>query len=168
MTPRKENALIWGGTLLLIGVLTLWRMSVLTMQEDTGPLPAGQRSLKPVDLHASKQLMPALEPMVIAFELARGVQVRRSILDLDNPKGGLPDLNASSLCLVGEHEVDREMVRRFGLESTLLGQDSVTSAKPRYYLLHVPLDQADSNVTDLAAYLTQPEQVDRLLKDDSP
>ena len=106
--------------------------------------------------------------MVIAFELARGVQVRRSILDLDNPKGGLPDLNASSLCLVGEHEVDREMVQRFGLESTLLGQDSVTPARPRYYLLHVPLDQADSNVTDLAAYLTQPEQVDRLLKDDSP
>jgi len=168
MTPRKENALIWGGTLLLIGVLTLWRMSVLTMQEDTGPLPAGQRSLKPVDLYASKQLMPALEPLVIAFELARGVQVKRSVLDFDNPKGGLPDPNASSFWLVGEHEVVGEMVRRFGLESTLLGQDSVTSAKPRYYLLHVPLDQADSNVTDLAAYLTQPEQVDRLLKADSP
>ena len=166
MTPRKENALIWGGTLLLIGVLTFWRMSVLTMQEDTGPLPAGQRSLKPVDLHASKQLMPALEPMVTAFELARAVQVKRSILDLDNPNGGLPDLNASSLWLVSEHEVD--MVRQFGLESTLLGQDSVTPAKHRYYLLHVPLDQADSNVPDLAAYLTQPEQVDRLLKDDSP
>ena len=110
VTPRKENALIWGHAFAYRGLDSVAHERAHD-QEDTGPLPAGQRSLKPVDLHASKQLMPALEPMVIAFELARGVQVRRSILDLDNPKGGLPDLNASSLCLVGEHEVDREMVR---------------------------------------------------------
>jgi hypothetical protein len=163
MTGRKENLLIWGGTLGLIAALTLWRMSVLTMQEDTGPLPAGQRSLKPVDLHAVESLMPTLEPMVIAFELARGVQVRRHTVPAGDGTSELSlPLPASTLWILPQEVKMSGSAQEPPVIHPLMAEGA-NAADPSFQLMHAAADLAESNVIDLAQYLTQPDQVTRLL-----
>lgn len=161
MTRRKENILILICTLIMVGLLTLWRASKLTMQEDTGPLPAGQRSMKAVELYLGPGVKSSIDRLVTAFELAHGVQIKQSKLSLtDTVKFHLPELNSSVLFLLSNEQMPLLKEMNTDWVKTMIPTDQTTPVEEgkELILLHFSEEQADPNVTEVVNYLSATNQ----------
>ena len=170
MTRRKENVLILICTLVLVLLLTLCRGSKLTMQEDTGPLPEGQRSMKPVELYVGSNVSGSLRNMITAFELAHGVQIQQIAISAENNGNTeLPELNSSRLILLSELRKSKlSHIEPSWSETPIIpaGSISIEAAK-HLTLLHYPLEKADPNVMEVVNYLSGTNQA-RFLYSDKP
>lgn len=165
MTRRKENILIAVCTLVALSLLTWWRASVLTMQEDTGPLPEGQRSLKPVEMHVESGIGETFKKLMTAYELAHGIQIKRIPIEtISVPKVALPALNASRIILLSESQrVLWEKLPEPWEETPILpDEELLPDGKVRLFLIHFPESKADPNVMEVVQYLTSESQVDLL------
>jgi hypothetical protein len=161
MTRRKENILILICTLVLVSLLTLWRASKLTMQEDTGPLPAGQRSMKPVELYVGPGVQSSIDRLVTAFELAHGVQIKQSNLSTtDQTNLLLPEFNSSVVLLltVEKKSLLKQMDATWTETSIPIDQATPVEQNEELILIHFPEDQADPNVTEVVSYLSATNQ----------
>lgn len=161
MTRRKENILILIGTLTLVLLLTLWRTSKLTMQEDTGPLPEGQRSMKPVDLYVGPDVKHSIDRLVTAFELAHGVQIKKTSLSTPlDPKISLPELNSSVLFLmrIGQKPLLNQIESSWTETVVPTNLATAVEQEEQLVLIHFPENQADPNVIEVVKYLSATNQ----------
>lgn len=165
MTRRKENILILVSTVVALSLLTWWRASVLTMQKDTGPLPEGQWSLKPVEMYVESGIDDMLKELMTAYELAHGIQVKRIRLHTSPAQDvKWPDLNASRILLLSESQRGLwEKLPKPWEESPILpDEELLPEGKVRLFLIHFPESKSDPNVTEVIQYLTSEPQVDLL------
>lgn len=170
MTRRKENILIAISTVVALSLLTWWRASVLTMQKDTGPLPEGQRSLKPVEMYVESGIGEMFENLMTAYELAHGIQVKRIPVQTNSgPLVDLPDLNASRIFLLSEsHRASWNPLPEPWDETPILpDEELLPEGKIRLFLIHYPASSADPNVMEVVQYLTSESQVSLLYDTES-
>jgi len=157
MTSRKENVLILLCTLVLLGLLTWWRVSVLTLQEDTGPLPKGQRSLKAVSLHIESSVDDTWKELITAFELAHGIRIyQHEIKTSSTATVDLPELDSSTILLMQAQREPLWSQLRKPWQATPLSHEEITipeNAEP-LTLIHYPETEADPNVTEVVQYLS--------------
>jgi len=148
--------------------LTLWRASKLTMQEDTGPLPAGQRSMKPVELYIDSTVTNSLGKLITAFELAHGVQVRQITFPITTPSSqDTLELNSSRLFLLKEsRKLLLDHLKKTSVETAITPLDKA-SIEPhqQWVLIHYPLENADPNVMEVVNYLSGTNQAQFLYSD---
>ncbi len=168
MTRRKENILILTCTLVLVILLTVWRASKLTMQEDTGPLPKGQRSMKPVELYIGADINPTLSDLITAFELAHGVKVKQLNLS-ESESGNLNalELNSSGLLLMKELQTSKLRSINSSWTETSIPMDQTASSPTAEQLImfHFPSETADPNVIEVVKYLSGTNQAHYLYSD---
>lgn len=165
MTRRKENILIAVSTVVALSLLTWWRASVLTMQNDTGPLPEGQRSLKAVEMFVESGIGEMFEELMFAYELAHGIQIKRIPLQTSSvPEVKLPDLNASRIILLSESKrgLWEQCPKPWEEKPILPDEELLPEGKVRWFLIHLPESKADPNVMEVIQYLTGKSQVDLL------
>ncbi|GEM_PF-664574 len=165
MTRRKENILIAVSTVVALSLLTWWRASVLTMQKDTGPLPEGQRSLKPVEMYVESGMGDMFKELMTAYELAHGIQVKRIPLQTSSVQEvKLPDLNASRILLLSESQrgLWEQLPNPWEESPVLPDEELLPEGKVRLFLIHFPESKSDPNVTEVIQYLTSESQVDLL------
>ena len=161
MTRRKENILILICTLVLALLLTLWRTSILTMQEDTGPLPEGQRSMKAVNLYVGPDVKSSIDRLVTAFELAHGVQIKQlSLSNIDTTNIPTPALSSSGLILLTDAQKPllNEMQTKWVETRIPIDEATPIEQGQQLILIHFPEDQADPNVTEVVNYLSATNQ----------
>jgi len=100
---------------------------------------------------------------VIAFELARGVQVRRHTVPAGDGTSELSlPLPASTLWILPQEIKMSGSAQEPPVIHPLMAEGA-NAADLSFQLMHAAADLAESNVIDLAQYLTQPDQVTRLL-----
>ena len=165
MTRRKENILIAVSTVVALSLLTWWRASVLTMQKDTGPLPEGQRSLKPVEMYVESGMGDMFKELMTAYELAHGIQVKRIHLQTSSVQEvKLPDLNASRILLLSESQrgLWEQLPKPWEESPVLPDEELLPEGKVRLFLIHFPESKSDPNVMEVVQYLTSVSQVDLL------
>jgi hypothetical protein len=161
MTRRKENILILICTLALALLLTLWRASILTMQEDTGPLPEGQRSMKPVDLYVGPDVKSSIDRLVTAFELAHGVEIKQSHLsNADTANISSPELSSSGLFLLTDAQKSLlNKIQSTWVETMIpIHEATPIEQEQQLILIHFSEDQADPNVIEVVNYLSATNQ----------
>jgi len=138
---------------------------VLTMQKDTGPLPEGQRSLKPVEMYVESGMGDMFKELMTAYELAHGIQVKRIPLQTSSVQEvKLPDLNASRILLLSESQrgLWEQLPNPWEESPVLPDEELLPEGKVRLFLIHFPESKSDPNVTEVIQYLTSESQVDLL------